>query len=407
MKLTINDICNFPELNKLVLIAGAGGLNNEVEHCGILDYEFDKDVMNKYSDYNYAVDGGFLTLTSFLYAKQNPNLIFDAVKKLIFKNGSGLIIKNIFRLPISDTVIRYANNMNFPIFLLNDSYPFFEDIIILINKAMERKSNIYYHEHQIDLLMHQSGLSSEKQYQTLFEIFPFLQNDLMSIYLKPAYGTALDFNAEVFTSIEDSIRKSGTLHSGDSVFYYHDGILIIHSKNHIKETNPSIAAQPFIDSIMEAPGPSITYRVGISDIHHFKEEVGLSIRESLYSVLHSVPYADLGIYQAILPFCHEQDMLKYSKKLLYPINEYDNEHNGEILKTLRQFILSRGNIADTADAMAQHQNTIRYRLKKAWEITGINPLSLDGYEQMALAIQIRESENDLETLPFLLEKQRF
>lgn len=72
MKLTVQDIFNFPELSKLTLVAGRGGLKKEVAHCGILDYEYDKDVSNKYYDYNYQMDGGFLTLTTFLYAKNDP-----------------------------------------------------------------------------------------------------------------------------------------------------------------------------------------------------------------------------------------------------------------------------------------------------------------------------------------------
>ena len=47
MKLTVNDIKNFPILEKLELIAGKGGLNKPVVHCGSLDYEYDKDVASK------------------------------------------------------------------------------------------------------------------------------------------------------------------------------------------------------------------------------------------------------------------------------------------------------------------------------------------------------------------------
>ena len=144
MKLYVQDIYNFPELNKLTLIAGKGGLKKEVRQCGLLDYEYDKDVASKYSDYNYRTNGNFFTLTTFLYAKDNPDLIYEAVKKLIAMSGSGLIIKNIFKLPINQNVIRYAYYMEFPIFILNDSYPFFEDIILLINKKMEQYDSFYY-----------------------------------------------------------------------------------------------------------------------------------------------------------------------------------------------------------------------------------------------------------------------
>ena len=65
MKLTINDVRNFPQLKKMTLIAGEGGLNREVTHCGILDYEYDKNLSHKYYEYNYQMSD-FLTLTSFL-----------------------------------------------------------------------------------------------------------------------------------------------------------------------------------------------------------------------------------------------------------------------------------------------------------------------------------------------------
>lgn len=38
--------------------------------------------------------------------------------------------------------------------------------------------------------------------------------------------------------------------------------------------------------------------------------------------------------------------------------------------------------------MSQHKNTIRYRLKRAGELLGINPFSLGDYERLALAVRI-------------------
>ena len=47
MRITVEDICNFPEFSNLRIIAGRGGLNNVVERCGILDYEFVGGVKDK------------------------------------------------------------------------------------------------------------------------------------------------------------------------------------------------------------------------------------------------------------------------------------------------------------------------------------------------------------------------
>ncbi len=51
MKVTVEDISNFPEFADLKLIAGRGGLNKAVEKCGILDYEFVEGSQRKMVQY--------------------------------------------------------------------------------------------------------------------------------------------------------------------------------------------------------------------------------------------------------------------------------------------------------------------------------------------------------------------
>ena len=93
MKVTVEDISNFPEFADLKLIAGRGGLNKPVERCGILDYEFVEGVREKWYNTNFR-DENMIVMTSFLYAKDNEYLIMDAVKNLASRKCSGLIIKN-------------------------------------------------------------------------------------------------------------------------------------------------------------------------------------------------------------------------------------------------------------------------------------------------------------------------
>lgn len=224
MKLTVRDVSNFPELSKLTLIAGRGGLKKAITHCGILDYEYDKDVASKYYDYNYQVDGDFLTLSTFLYAKKNPNLIYDAVKKLVSKNGSGLIIKNIFKLPISENVIRYADHMDFPIFILNDSYPFFEDILLLVNKAIEKYDSIYYQEQKVTSLFSVPENDMEAVSRAVTEINPFIQDDIMSIYFRYDFG---HLDTQLYLDIEREFNSSRALNPESSMFLYKNGFLVI------------------------------------------------------------------------------------------------------------------------------------------------------------------------------------
>lgn len=61
----------------------------------------------------------------------------DAVKNLIAKKCSGLIVKNIFQLNISSNVIKYANLNNFPIFVLKDQDILFENLIVNVYQIIK------------------------------------------------------------------------------------------------------------------------------------------------------------------------------------------------------------------------------------------------------------------------------
>ena len=391
MKLTVRDISNFPELSKLTLIAGRGGLAKTVTHCGILDYEYDKDVSNKYYDYNYQVDGEFLTLSTFLYAKNNPNLIYDAVKKLVSKNGSGLIIKNIFKLPISENVIRYANHMNFPIFLLNDSHPFFEDILLSVNKAIEKYSSVYYLEQKVSMLLDVEENDIASATFAAKEINPFIQDDIISIYFRYKYN---HLDTKDYLTIERQFESQGMINPESSIFLYKNGFLVIISSRQFNKNNVYDMLNPYKEFFQSKALENFT--AGVSKIHHVKEDLAHTIKESLYASSFAEEYPtspfiafdSLGSYQAILPFAGKTSMTSYCKKYLMPIEVYDIEKNGNLLNTLINFVKCNANLEETGSVMSQHKNTIRYRLKKIGEILNLNPFSLGDYEELALAVRI-------------------
>ena len=81
-------------------------------------------------------------------------------------------------------------------------------------------------------------------------------------------------------------------------------------------------------------------------------------------------------------------MYGYSRSYILPLEAYDAEKNAGLLNTLINFVKCGGDLVKTGEAMSQHKNTIRYRLKKIGEILDINPFSLSGYESLALAVRI-------------------
>lgn len=389
MKLTVQDVSNFSILQNLELIAGSGGLTKPVTHCGILDYEYDKDVSNKYSDYNYPVDG-FLTLTSFLYAKNDPNLIYDAIKRLVAKKGSGLIIKNIFKLPISDKVIKYADKMDFPIFLLNDSYPFFEDIIVMINKAMEAFDSIHFMESKIKRLLEIHTDDRNSILEIVRQVNPSMYDNFICLKFQCKNGY---YEPRQYLDVEEKLYERNLIRPEDALFYYDNGFLIIHSNHQYKVGSFSSLMEAGFDALgKEFLGD---FNIGISRMHYHKEDLPIAINESNYAaLLHAettLPYLEYGAlktYQAVLPFANNVYMQNFSDDYLVPIEKYDNARHSELLPTTIAFVKCGGDLEKTAQRLGQHKNTIRNRLKKVGEILDLNPFALGDYESLALAIRI-------------------
>lgn len=389
MKLTVQDIYNFPILEKVQLVAGKGGLKKPVIHCGILDYEYDKDVSSKYYDYNYQMDG-FLTLTTFLYAKNDPNLIFDAVKKLVSKKGSGLIIKNIFKLPISDKVIKYANRMDFPIFILNDSYPFFEDIIVTINKAMELYDSIFYTENKVKKLLATHEDDRHTISNLIYDINPSMHDNFICLRFKYKNGR---FSPNDYFEIERFLYSNNLIKPEDTAFYYDNGFMIIHSNHQYKVG----VFSDLMETGFETLGKDAlkNFHVGISRMHHYKENLATAVAESCYAAsFHNdatavyLEYGALKTYQAILPYANQSYMQNYAQDYISPLAKYDSEKHSEILPTVIEFVQCGGDLEKTGDKMSQHKNTIRNRLKKAGEILDLNPFALGDYESLAMAVRI-------------------
>ncbi len=74
----------------------------------------------------------------------------------------------------------------------------------------------------------------------------------------------------------------------------------------------------------------------------------------------------------------------YYAKLLRPLQQYDNEHHGDLVSTLSAYLRNGGNATRTADALYLHRNSLRYRLARIQAFTGLDPDDPDA----RLALQI-------------------
>ena len=103
------------------------------------------------------------------------------------------------------------------------------------------------------------------------------------------------------------------------------------------------------------------------------EEAGHAL---LGSVIRGTPgvmtYEELGPYKYLLRMSLDSTVRDSQRDLVAKIAEYDRQRQTSLLKTLEEFLRRRGNISATAEALYVHPNTLRQRLRRIQELSGLD-----------------------------------
>ena len=104
----------------------------------------------------------------------------------------------------------------------------------------------------------------------------------------------------------------------------------------------------------------------------------------------SVTSADeLGTAAALFSHLPDQVRLDFVQRVLGPLEEYDDVTDAGLVDTLVQFMQNGCSWVRTADAMHMHQNTVRYRIGRAEELTGRSLADMNDRVDFRLALDLR------------------
>jgi len=102
----------------------------------------------------------------------------------------------------------------------------------------------------------------------------------------------------------------------------------------------------------------------------------------------NVGFEDLGIYALLWESGNKEQLKDYALSILGHLVDYDREHNTNFLWTLELFLDNKCSLSETAKSAFLHINTLRYRIKRIEELTGIDLSSNEGRFQAQLSIKL-------------------
>jgi DNA-binding PucR family transcriptional regulator/putative methionine-R-sulfoxide reductase with GAF domain len=105
-------------------------------------------------------------------------------------------------------------------------------------------------------------------------------------------------------------------------------------------------------------------------------------------------YDELGPYKYLLRMSLDSGVRDAHRDAVARLADYDRERSTQLLPTLEEFLRRRGNISATADALYIHQNTLRQRLRRVAELTGLD-LRREDWLMVEIAVKLVTLEQAL------------
>ena len=387
MAITILEAMKLPTLKDFELIAGYRGLDREIQRASILDYEYEKSLSDKPIQTYFEKED--FVISSLIYAKDDPSLILESVKGLVSDGVSGLAVKNIYYDVLPEEVIKYANQMDFPIFIFDKKGSYYEDIVTEIYDKNKEKNSISYQEAKIGILLKEDmDKSSVKNMAKDFNI-SFKEN-MFSICLKPK--KYIDENS--LTNIINILNRD--LGASHVAYRYHGIIFIICTYEDSHKENKSTEFSRLVRLMIYSLFLDLNdYYIGISNFHKYIDELNFALKESMYAMrVASIEgenikyYYEIGVYKLLMPSYSEGYMINFYSDTIGKIKHYDQKYNSELLQTATVYVKLGGNIKNTAKSINLHENTVRYRINKIKEIFNTTNSEFEFYEELALGIKL-------------------
>jgi PucR family transcriptional regulator, proline-responsive transcriptional activator len=155
---------------------------------------------------------------------------------------------------------------------------------------------------------------------------------------------------------------------------YHDSLLLlVTSKEEFGLTDEKLR---LLEDILEDKKMNAIYSDGFSDLlelpQHYKrikKAQQTAIQLGKTDILLS--YTSMKFYQILEDFPDKQQLIAYCHPAILKLLEYDKQNHTDYYQTLQTYLFNNQNLNQTAELLFVHRNTMKYRLKKINELTGI------------------------------------
>ncbi len=164
----------------------------------------------------------------------------------------------------------------------------------------------------------------------------------------------------------------------------------------VSERASILAARLLAATRETVPGTALT--IGISRYTREPERLGLSLQEArlalaigerLGRVGELITFEETGTYKLLFQIFADRpgELDEFYEGTIEPLVAYDHQYQTELVVTLATYLGKDCNLAATAGALFTHRHTVRYRLDRIADISGLEVARTDDREKLSLGLK--------------------
>ncbi|MER7813024.1 helix-turn-helix domain-containing protein [Streptomyces sp900116325] len=128
----------------------------------------------------------------------------------------------------------------------------------------------------------------------------------------------------------------------------------------------------------------------LDDIPHRYQEAqrALEVRRRSREPYGTTFFDELGLYRILGPGNDYRELEKFVHEWLGQLIDYDSRHHAAMVETLSRYFDCGGNYDETAESLAIHRSTLRYRLQRIRDISGSNLANVEDRLNLQVATRV-------------------
>ncbi|MEU9370251.1 helix-turn-helix domain-containing protein [Streptomyces avermitilis] len=123
--------------------------------------------------------------------------------------------------------------------------------------------------------------------------------------------------------------------------------------------------------------------------HHYQEaQRALEVRRHSREHYGTTFFDELGLYRILGPGNDYRELETFVQEWLGQLIDYDSRHHTAMVETLSRYFDCGGNYDETADSLAIHRSTLRYRLQRIRDISGNDLATVEDRLNLQVATRV-------------------